>query len=149
MKSNLKTAFFFALAFFFLVGCQGQYPEKQIAGECENEVNEMVADSARMVIMYHPLDKAVKVSSISGYHANHEAFYLLKEFPIYTYSRRGELLSPYRFRFYVESFYDQLIQSKDYYKCGFYQIRIYEQEGRNPLFTKHFVKCNPDYLGRN
>ena len=142
-----KKFLFMFLAFAFVIGCQGQYPEKEVIEPvCAHEVEMCLEeDSVRMVIMYHPLDKGVKYDD-KGYQPNHKAFYSLREFPIFTYTPQGERSNRYRFKFYVDSFYQQLMSSKDSYKCGFYQIRVYEFSQREPLFTKHFTKCNPNYL---
>lgn len=150
MKKAVKKQVLFSLfALAFIVGCQGQYPKDEaIDTMCQHEVKQMVKDSVEMRIYYHELGEAIRVSN-TGWASNHSAFYVLENLPVYSYTPPGVAVSKTRWKFYVDSFHQQIIENNGSYMCGFYQIRIYKYGAKDPEFTLHFVKCNPGYLGRN
>ena len=142
-----KKFLFMFLAFAFVIGCQGQYPETEVVEPIMAHEVEMCLeeDSVRMVIMYHPLDKGVKYGA-KGYQPNYKAFYMLDEFKITTWRGEGVRLCSEDYMLHVNRFYKHLIDGEVDYKCGFYQIRIYKYGARKQELTRHFTKCNPNYL---
>ena len=101
-------------------------------------------DSVRMVLLYQSLEHRVYEQGV-GHKPNPTKFHMKEEFRLITWRKEGEGLRPADYSLHVKRFYEQLIEDKKYYKCGFYQIRIYKYGEREQEYTRHFTKCNPNY----
>lgn len=137
----MKTTLFFFLAFAFVIGCQGQYPENEVVDSSCHGVTTLSQDSATLIIWYQPLSDGVKWDFGGSYQPNPDKYEQSAKLPVYTYGDSGS------FKYYCDSFRRQIVETNQEYPCGFYKFEIVKED--ITLFWVHFTKCNPNYLGRN
>lgn len=142
MKTTRKTAVFFLLAFAFVIGCQGQYPESQAVDTGQCTTVNTVQDSAVLVIYYQPLTSGIRWKVGGEYKANPEKFHRWKNVKFYSGGKYTEA----RLDAFTKEYIERMMYTNNV-PCGFYKVNL--SYSGNSVFMGSFTKCNPHYIGRN
>jgi len=136
----MKTAFFLAFSFVFILGCEAQYPKNEVVDDTfiKTSLLNSKVDTVKITVYYQSLDKGVRASGTSDYVAHPQEWS--------EYSKIALLIHPSENRRYVRGYADRLrdeVKNQPDHLCGFYMIEVNDCDKQ---YWMHFYKCNPNYL---